>query len=615
MKFFTTLLAVLITVSLYSQDADFVTTGDWSTGANWSTGTVPTGLANLLADPTVSGNETIEKLKSSGTADRTMSGTGVLSLTGNGNPVILSSGDASFIIDCAVELNTSAVKNTDTRYFPNNKLIFGPNSHLTLNQTLKLRNYSLNPVEFNGTITGGSNITINTTNTNPGTGAIVFGATANNPNWGGKITTFTEDITSNVVAPNIFLSDSANVTFNNVGGSLTINGANTFKGSIVRTGNPQTTNAVVNFNANQESMNQLRLFSNPLEINIDPSVTALHFRPTNNVLWAGTVTINGFQNGVIRFGTSDTTLTAAQLALINIGGGTVAINSNGYLYNPATATAPTVSTPIADMTKNTGFGSSIVVLSNHFADADMDLLTFTASSSATAVATVSISGDTLTITEVADGMTTITVMADDIVTGTVSESFDLTISSGNPNVAPTVDNPILDLMIGETFADTTISLTNVFADSNGDALTYTATSSDMSIATVAVAADVLTITEVAIGTTTITVTADDGNGGTVSDDFVLTIEDASSTSNLQPIEGLRVAPNPTNGQVTLNYTETIQNGQVKIYNTVGTLVQQRTINNENQINLDISNIANGLYLVVIENEEKGQRSVVSISKL
>jgi len=612
MKIFTTLLAVLITVSLYSQDADFIADGDWATGANWSTGIVPTGLANLLANPAVTGNQTITKLKSSGASDRTISGTGILSMTGNGNPVILSSGDAAFIIDCNLELNTSAVKNTDTRFFPNNKLVFGPNSTLTLNQTFKIRNYSVNPVEFNGTIIGGSNITVNTTNTNTGTGAIQFGATANNPAWGGKITSFTEDIISNVVAPNIFLSDSANVTFNNSGGSLTINGANTFEGSVVRTGGAQTTPATINFNANQNNMNQIRLWANILDVNIDPSVTELFFKPFTNQTWNGTLNINGFKNGVIRIGTTDTTITAAQLAMINIGGGTVAINKNGYLYNPATATAPTVATPIADMTENVGFSTKIIVLSNYFADADMDSLAFTAISSDMSVATVSISNDTLTITEVGTGTTTITVTADDIITGTVSDAFDFTISSGN--AAPTVTNPIMDMVLNQNFTDSTFSIAAVFSDGNGDALTYTATSSSTGVATVSISTDMLTITEVDTGMTTITVTADDGNGGTVSDDFTVHIQGNTATFGVNPIEGLKVFPSPTTGQLTISYNEAIQNGTVKIFNTTGVLLQAHNISNETTLNLNISENATGLYLIVIEDNTTGKTSTVKVLK-
>lgn len=71
-----------------------------------------------------------------------------------------------------------------------------------------------------------------------------------------------------------------------------------------------------------------------------------------------------------------------------------------------------------------------------------------------------------------------------------------------------------------------VSLTGVFSDPDGDSLTYTVTTSDASLATATV--NVPAIIEVQgvpgkSGTVTVTVTADDGKGGTVSDDFRVTL--------------------------------------------------------------------------------------------
>ena len=91
--------------------------------------------------------------------------------------------------------------------------------------------------------------------------------------------------------------------------------------------------------------------------------------------------------------------------------------------------------------------------------------------------------------------------------------------------APTVASAtgdISDLTAGDT---RDVSLSGVFSDADGDALTITAGSSDDAVATVVVSADQsrLTLTGVAEGTATITVTAEDADGNRVSDAFEVTV--------------------------------------------------------------------------------------------
>ncbi|MCY4579585.1 MAG: fibronectin type III domain-containing protein, partial [Chloroflexi bacterium] len=69
------------------------------------------------------------------------------------------------------------------------------------------------------------------------------------------------------------------------------------------------------------------------------------------------------------------------------------------------------------------------------------------------------------------------------------------------------------------------SLSGVFSDADGDALTISAALSNEATATVSVASDgsKLTVTGVAEGTATVTVTAQDTDGNTVSDVFNVTV--------------------------------------------------------------------------------------------
>lgn len=91
-----------------------------------------------------------------------------------------------------------------------------------------------------------------------------------------------------------------------------------------------------------------------------------------------------------------------------------------------------------------------------------------------------------------------------------------------------------------------MSLTGVFTDADGDALTITATSGDEAIATVSVASDGsrLTVAGAADGTATITVTARDSDGNRVSDAFDVEVvetqtEEAAGHGDPVPVLNLR----------------------------------------------------------------------------
>ena len=92
-----------------------------------------------------------------------------------------------------------------------------------------------------------------------------------------------------------------------------------------------------------------------------------------------------------------------------------------------------------------------------------------------------------------------------------------------PNEAPTVAYGIADMTIATEYGTGEVSLWGVFADADSDDLAVTAVSSDENVAAVSVSADysTLTVNANARGTAVVTVTADDGNGG--SDSFDVTV--------------------------------------------------------------------------------------------
>ena len=97
------------------------------------------------------------------------------------------------------------------------------------------------------------------------------------------------------------------------------------------------------------------------------------------------------------------------------------------------------------------------------------------------------------------------------------------------NNAPTVDRPIDDQMVAMG-ASIEVDVAGNFTDADGDDLTFTAMSDDTTMATVEVDGSMLTITGVAEGSAEITVTASDGNGGSASDAFDVTVSGAANNA-------------------------------------------------------------------------------------
>ena len=169
-----------------------------------------------------------------------------------------------------------------------------------------------------------------------------------------------------------------------------------------------------------------------------------------------------------------------------------------------------------------------VVVSAYFRDPDGDALTYAAVSSNAEVATVSVSGDSVTVEALAKGPATITVTATDVEGLTAEQRFEVTV----PNRAPEVLNeiPARTLLEGEAAS---LDASAHFRDPDDDPLTYTATSSSPWVAEVTVAADSLTIRAISAGAATVTVTATDPEEAAVATSFDVTVGRATTPFDIE----------------------------------------------------------------------------------
>lgn len=166
-------------------------------------------------------------------------------------------------------------------------------------------------------------------------------------------------------------------------------------------------------------------------------------------------------------------------------------------------------------------------------DPDGDTISVSSSSDNAGVATVNSAGEPLSVTCASAGNATITVAVDDGRGGTDSTSFGVSVN------APANQAPVLTDIGGQscTVGDTlTINLS--YSDPEGNAISVSSSSDNAGVAGVNTSGEPLSVTCVSAGNANISVTIDDGNGGTDSTTFGVTVNaPANQAPTLNDIGG------------------------------------------------------------------------------
>jgi hypothetical protein len=173
-----------------------------------------------------------------------------------------------------------------------------------------------------------------------------------------------------------------------------------------------------------------------------------------------------------------------------------------------------------------GLDSLSINLGDYAQDGDDSSLIYSASNPSPATVTIAVSGDVLTVVPIESGTVTLTVTADDGRNGLTSLTFQVV-----ANQAPQLDSiPDKTLTIGQ---DTlVVDLDTLVVDESS--LSYSATTSDESVAMATVQGSVLNVVPLVSGSATITVVVDDGSGGTTQGTFVVVTNQAPTITKGLP---------------------------------------------------------------------------------
>ncbi|MXW09710.1 MAG: hypothetical protein F4X47_10000 [Gammaproteobacteria bacterium] len=162
--------------------------------------------------------------------------------------------------------------------------------------------------------------------------------------------------------------------------------------------------------------------------------------------------------------------------------------------------------------------SAVIDVGGHFAEPDGQPLRYSAAASDPNRVAVSVDGTAVTVVALAKGTVVVTVTATDAGGLTATQSFEVTV----PNRPPVAVDSIAAREVMVDHAHTQ-DLSPFFDDPDGDPLTYAATASDETVVGASVADSILTLTGLAKGATTVTVTAADDEGLTAEQSFTVTV--------------------------------------------------------------------------------------------
>ena len=181
-------------------------------------------------------------------------------------------------------------------------------------------------------------------------------------------------------------------------------------------------------------------------------------------------------------------------------------------------------------------GAETVDVSDAFRDPEGDALTYGASSSLPSVATVLVSGSTVTVAPVWPGTAEVTVTATDVDGSNTSamQTFAVAVANRSPEAVGSL--PALTRRVGN--GATTVDVSGAFRDPDGDALTYGASSSDASVARASATGSTVRVTPVSAGTAVVTVTATDRGGSNTSAEqtFAVTVPENAAPEAVGTLE-------------------------------------------------------------------------------
>ena len=90
------------------------------------------------------------------------------------------------------------------------------------------------------------------------------------------------------------------------------------------------------------------------------------------------------------------------------------------------------------------------------------------------------------------------------------------------------------------------------------------------------------------------------------------ISDKLATSEINSKDLATISPNPSNGIINLDFTKSFTTGKIMVTDLAGRTVYSNTLNSSKSQQVNLSNLANGVYVVSIEagNEQFTKKVII-----
>nr|WP_228084941.1 S8 family serine peptidase [Mucilaginibacter sp. JRF] len=236
-----------------------------------------------------------------------------------------------------------------------------------------------------------------------------------------------------------------------------------------------------------------------------------------------------------------------------------------------------------------------------FSDADADPLSYSFVVSNNTLLQVTTAADEFAFNPLGAGATTALIVADDGQGGKDTLTVNVEIKN---NTAPVISAQPGSLVINIADGVKKVSLGQYFTDADGDSMRYTTAINDSTTARVKIEQNDLAITPLKVGDASITITAADGAGGTVSAPLSLKVVTGSD-------ENLRAYPNPVIVSTTIEYLLP-QSGKVllRVFDVSGRVIRTLVSGNQNigthKVDFNMSGLPAGVYFYNLSlNEDTG----------
>lgn len=273
-----------------------------------------------------------------------------------------------------------------------------------------------------------------------------------------------------------------------------------------------------------------------------------------------------------------------------------------------------VAQPIADQILYMGSDNLVMTLASIFSDPDLDALKYTVTTSTPSIIDVAIGTSSCVLFQKTAGETNVTLTATDPSNATVSQSFKVNVVANN---APVLASAIGDQLMKVNDGVKSVSLANIFTDADSDPLTYTITNSNQSASNVVVNGNHIEITPLAIGNSIVSLTANDGRGGSVVCNFIVMVQSSVGIGDNESLGVIQMYPNPAIDYVNFAFNlSKVSEVSIVVTDIIGTLI--KTINNpiisdgNSKIRVDLNGLSKGIYMckISIDNETYTRKLVI-----